>query len=355
MNKSEKDKAYLSVRGVSKHYDTAPDPRMGSGGLRVLDNISFFAKKGEFVTIVGPNGCGKSTFFRMLSDIEEMDYGKIRIGGKSIQQAKIGYVFQNYRESLLNSFTDQGKPFLLVELGAGDGLKTKLLLRYFHHVEADFTYLPIDISGNVLNVLRHELSRDLPGLEVRSYQGDYFDALDQLNRQEDGRKVLMFLGSSIGNFNQYDALTFLKEVNKRMNRDDQLLIGFDLKKDPHIILRAYNDDSGITARFNLNLLNRINKELDGEFILENFYHYPIYNPLTGETRSFLISKLAQSVRIGYLNEVFPFKMGEPISMEISQKYDGAMMRDVAEKAGFTVEKNYYDNKKYFVDSLWKKH
>jgi NitT/TauT family transport system ATP-binding protein len=95
-----KEKPYLSARGVSKHYETAPDPRMGSGGLRVLDNISFTAKKGEFVTIVGPNGCGKSTFFRMLSDIEEMDYGKIRIGGKSIQEAKIGYVFQNYRESL---------------------------------------------------------------------------------------------------------------------------------------------------------------------------------------------------------------------------------------------------------------
>jgi len=95
-----KERPYLSARGVSKHYDTAPDPRMGSGGLRVLDNITFTAQKGEFVTIVGPNGCGKSTFFRMLSDIEEMDYGRIRIGGKSIQESKIGYVFQNYRESL---------------------------------------------------------------------------------------------------------------------------------------------------------------------------------------------------------------------------------------------------------------
>ena len=86
------ERPYLYVRGVSKHYDTAPDPRMGSGGLRVLDNISFTAKKGEFVTIVGPNGCGKSTFFRMLSDLEEMDYGRILIGGKTIEEAKIGYV-----------------------------------------------------------------------------------------------------------------------------------------------------------------------------------------------------------------------------------------------------------------------
>jgi len=264
-------------------------------------------------------------------------------------------ILHNYRDPLLNDFLNQDKSFHLVELGAGDGLKTKLLLRHFHRAKAHFAYLPIDISGNVLNMLRHEISRDLPGLEVRSYQGDYFDALDQLNQREAGRKVLIFLGSSIGNFNQYDALTFLRELNQKMNVDDQLLIGFDLKKDPHIILRAYNDDSGITARFNLNLLHRINKELDGEFVLENFYHYPIYNPLTGETRSFLISKVAQNVRVGYLNEVFEFQMGEPISMEISQKYDRAMIYDLAEKAGFSVENNFFDNRKYFVDSLWKKH
>ncbi len=115
-NSMAQEKPYLSVRGVSKHYDTAPDPRMGSGGLRVLDNISFTAKKGEFVTIVGPNGCGKSTFFRMLSDIEEMDYGKIHIAGKSIQEAKIGYVFQNYRESLFPWRTCMGNLMVPLEL-----------------------------------------------------------------------------------------------------------------------------------------------------------------------------------------------------------------------------------------------
>jgi len=264
-------------------------------------------------------------------------------------------ILHNYREALQKAFTFNANPFLLVELGAGDGLKTKLLLRHFNALGTPFAYLPVDISKNMLNVLRHELSRDLPDLQVRTYPGDYFDALDHLNHKEDGRKVLMFLGSSIGNFNQYDALAFLKQLSKRMSSQDQLLIGFDLKKDPHIILRAYNDDSGITAKFNLNLLNRINKELDGEFVLENFYHYPLYNPLTGETRSFLISKIAQSVRVGYLEEVFEFKMGEPIAMEISQKFDSLMVQDLAEKAGFTVERNFFDNKKFFVDSLWKKH
>ncbi|UCD71778.1 MAG: ABC transporter ATP-binding protein [Syntrophobacterales bacterium] len=107
---------YLSVRGVSKHYDTAPDPRLGSGGLRVLDNISFTAQKGEFVTIVGPNGCGKTTFFRMLAGLEDLDYGRIIIGGKTIEEAKISYIFQNYRESLYPWRTCMGNLMVPLEL-----------------------------------------------------------------------------------------------------------------------------------------------------------------------------------------------------------------------------------------------
>ncbi len=263
-------------------------------------------------------------------------------------------ILHQNRDKLLKAFSDAGNPFSLVELGAGDGLKTKLLLRHFHGHSADFTYLPIDISPNVLNVLSYELSRDLPGVQVQPYPGDYFDGLDELNRKDGGRKVILFLGSSIGNFQPDDSLNFLKGLYQRMNRGDQLMIGFDLKKDPHIILRAYNDDSGITARFNLNLLNRINKELDADFNLDNFYHYPIYNPLNGETRSFLISKLAQTVRIGYLDQTFHFHMGEPVSMEISQKFDLTMVDELAGRSGFAVEANFFDSRRFFLDSLWKK-
>lgn len=110
------ERPYLYVRGVSKHYDTAPDPRLGSGGVRVLDNVSFTARKGEFVTIVGPNGCGRSTFFRILAGLEEMDYGRILIGGKTPKEAKIGFVFQNYRESLYPWRTCLGNLMMPLEL-----------------------------------------------------------------------------------------------------------------------------------------------------------------------------------------------------------------------------------------------
>jgi NitT/TauT family transport system ATP-binding protein len=154
------ERPFLYVRGVSKHYDTAPDPRLGNGGLRVLDNISFTAKKGEFVTIVGPNGCGKSTFFRMLSGLEDMDYGRIIIGGKTIEEAKIGYVFQNYRESLYPWRTCLGNLMVSLELDGVPRRKRKqkvdeFLWRLDMSVREDA--YPYELSGGqqqMLGILR---------------------------------------------------------------------------------------------------------------------------------------------------------------------------------------------------------
>lgn len=260
-------------------------------------------------------------------------------------------LFENrdvYREYFQNTRTS----FSLIELGAGDGLKTKILLRHFYQHNTDFTYLPIDISGNVLSLLQKDLRDELPGLHMQTFQGDYFDALKNLNATNSNRKVILFLGSTIGNFAHEQAIDFLQKLNENMNPDDQLLIGFDLKKDPRIILRAYDDEDGVTRAFNLNLLERINRELGGEFNTDNFYHYPTYDPVTGETKSFLISKRAQDVYIRGLQKNFHFHMGEPIFMEISQKYDLENIRNLASKTGFKIEDNFFDTRKFYTNSLW---
>ena len=263
-------------------------------------------------------------------------------------------ILVNHKELCRNFFQNSDSHFSLVELGAGDGLKTKILLHHFDQHQTNFSYLPIDISQNVLNILKSQVQKEIPGLRINPYHGDYFKALDQLNNREPGRKVILFLGSTIGNFVYDDAVTFLNELNKRMKEDDLLLIGFDLKKDPQVILNAYNDNKGITAAFNLNLLKRINHELGGDFKTEWFYHYPTYNPTTGEAQSYLVSKVDQTVHISALNQSFEFHIGEPIFMEVSKKYDLKTIEMLAEASHFTIEKYFFDNKKYFTNALWKK-
>ena len=137
-----------------------------------------------------------------------------------------------------------------------------------------------------------------------------------------------------------------------MNGNDLLFIGFDLQKDPHVIVRAYDDSQGVTARFNLNLLQRINRELGGNFDLGKWSHYAIYNPDECSARSFLISREAQSVRIEALNRTFEFGSWEAVFMEISQKYSLANIAALATESGFEIKQNFFDSKDYYCDSLW---
>jgi uncharacterized SAM-dependent methyltransferase len=130
------------------------------------------------------------------------------------------------------------------------------------------------------------------------------------------------------------------------------MIGFDLKKDPEILQKAYSDPKGITRDFNLNLLCRINKELGGHFDINKFKHFPTYNPVTGEMESFLFSKEKQEVRIDSLNITIAFRAWESIHTEISKKYDIEEIEDLAAETGFRARKHFFDSKKYFVDSVW---
>lgn len=263
-------------------------------------------------------------------------------------------ILDRQKADILKHFLGNDESFRLVELGAGDGTKTKVLLECFEENAVDVTYSPIDISKNVLEQLKDDLEVEFPRLKVEPITGDYFEALAELKRNHDLKEVVLFLGSTIGNFSLASGLSFLKNLSDEMTKGDLLFIGFDLMKDPEVVLNAYNDPQEITSAFNLNLLDRINNELAGNFDVAGFKHYPTYDPISGETKSYLISKKKQSVYIGSLDELFEFKENEPIFMEVSQKYSQTMIADLAEQAGFKIIKQFIDQKGYFVDSLWER-
>lgn len=263
-------------------------------------------------------------------------------------------ILDQYKGELLCLFNGKGDSFNLIEFGAGDGLKTKLLLQHFSEQKAPFRYIPIDISGHVLQVLVRDLEQQLPDVTVEAVQRDYFQALSHLSKKTPARNVVLFLGSNIGNFAEEEAIRFLTAMGENLNGGDLALIGFDLKKNPELILQAYNDPAGITRSFNLNLLARINKELEASFALDKFQHWPTYDPESGEARSYLVSTTAQQVSIGALKQTFQFKAWESIHVEISRKYDTATIRRYATKAGFIVKQLYYDQDQYYVNALWER-
>jgi len=262
-------------------------------------------------------------------------------------------IFKTQTKEIYAAFTARNLSFDLIELGAGDGTKTAILIEYFLRQNADFTYSPIDISREAVDILTEKFTSDFPDLQINAKTGDYFRILETLKNESKRPKILLFLGSNIGNFSSAASIEFFRQLREVMNTGDLLFVGFDLQKDPRIILKAYSDTQGVTAEFNLNLLRRINRELGANFKLGDFSHYAIYSPVECAARSFLISRERQSVRIESLDQDFEFAQWEPIFMEISQKYSPEMIADLAQTSGFEIEQNFFDSQKYFVDSLWK--
>ena len=246
------------------------------------------------------------------------------------------------------------KGYDLIELGAGDGKKTKLLLHHFVEQNFKFKYLPVDISRNVLNQLSANLKEEIPALDIELKEGAYAEVLKRLKNYSKRKKVILFLGSNIGNFLPEEAAIFLNKIAAAMNSDDLLCIGIDQKKDPEKILAAYNDSQGVTSAFNKNILSRINKELDADFDLKNFSHWPVYNPETGITASYLAAKKQHKVRVNALNLEVDFRKWETIHTEISVKYDDASVDDLAKEAGLEISGCFSDSQNYFRNYIFKK-
>ncbi|HXH70996.1 MAG TPA: L-histidine N(alpha)-methyltransferase [Pyrinomonadaceae bacterium] len=262
-------------------------------------------------------------------------------------------IFSTRTREIFESFTAQTATFDLIELGAGDGTKTAVLIDYFLKQVTDFSYMPIDISQEAVDFLTEKFKNEFPTLAMNPKTGDYFRILETLKTESKRAKIILFLGSNIGNFSRAQAQDFFRQLRGVMNDNDLLFVGFDLQKDPRVILRAYDDAQGVTAAFNLNLLTRINRELGANFNTKDFSHYAIYRPVECAARSFLISRRAQQVFVEALGKSFEFAAWEPIFMEISQKYSVEMIEDLVRSSGFQVAQNFFDSNHHFLDSLWK--
>ncbi len=261
-------------------------------------------------------------------------------------------IFSTQTDEIFRTFATGDKAFDLIELGAGDGTKTAVLIDHFLKQNADISYEPIDISQEALDALSAKFSAEFPSLKIETRTGDYFRILESLKNGSGRRKILLFLGSNIGNFSRDQALEFFRNLRSVMSLDDLLFIGFDLQKDPRVIVKAYDDPAGVTSKFNLNLLRRINRELDADFDLDKFTHYANYRPIDASARSFLISQEKQSVFIKALDRTCEFEQWEAVFMEISQKYNLRMIDDLAGESGFEIKQNFFDSRNYYCDSLW---
>jgi L-histidine N-alpha-methyltransferase len=260
-------------------------------------------------------------------------------------------IFKTNKQEILEIFQSGNLEFRLIEFGAGDGYKTKLLLEHFITSKAKFEYKPIDISQNALDKLKIDLNGNIPKLNMTAEQGDYFQVLKKLPRLDHKKNVILFLGSNIGNFTLDEVEKFLTNIRNKIHLGDLLFLGLDLKKDPEKIRAAYNDKEGVTRDFNLNLLDRINKELNANFEIGSFEHYPSYNPINGECTSSLISTKDQTATVN--GKTFTFEKWEPIHTEISRKFSLSQIEELALKCGFEIAKNLFDSNQYFVDTIWK--
>ena len=261
-------------------------------------------------------------------------------------------ILENNKEEISNLFTGFGS-FDLIELGAGDGKKTKILLKEFSDQKIDFTYVPIDISDNALNQLQNSIEKELPEVQVQPFQGTYFEALKEINSREN-RKIILFLGSNIGNLEHEQAVVFMNKIQQLMKPEDLLFMGFDQKKNPQTILDAYNDKEGVTAAFNKNVLARINTELNANFDLDQFLHWEVYDPETGTAKSYLVSKIEQTVQIENLELTVNFNQWETIHTEISQKYDDEIINWLAKESGLKMTTSYESTTYGYKNCVFKK-
>jgi dimethylhistidine N-methyltransferase len=242
-------------------------------------------------------------------------------------------------------------PITLAELGSGSSVKTRLLIEGLLRRHGRLRYLPVDISPSILEESARLLLDRYDALEVRAIVSEYQEGLRHVHDDTGAAKLVVWLGSSIGNLTRTEATSFLHSVRRSLEPQDRLLLGIDLRKDAATLEAAYDDAAGVTARFSLNLLARVNRELGGDFDLDGFRHRAVYDDDEGRVIIDLVSQRAQRVRIEALNQEVVFDPGDAIHVEDSWKYSEAEIDALAERTRLRVDRRWLDPAGHFSLNL----
>lgn len=236
-----------------------------------------------------------------------------------------------------------GSPVTLIEYGSGSSQKTKILLQ---HLAGPVIYVPVDVSREHLEATARRLQREFPTVRVRPVAGDFTRPFELSTEASSARRVVYFPGSTIGNFPPHDAQQLLRNIARQCGPGGGLLIGIDLVKAREVLEAAYNDAQQVTAAFNLNLLERINRELHADFDLQQFAHVARYNAEKSRVEMYLVSQRPQTVTIG--SKRFEFAAGEAICTELSHKYDAERFIAMAAQVGWKLQQRWTDERRYFA-------
>lgn len=261
-------------------------------------------------------------------------------------------ILQDQADQIFQKIDKKGD-FNIVEFGAGDGAKTIELINAYPSRNGKLCYIPIDISEKAIDDLKFNITNSCGSIDINPIIANYFKLFEAPFHFGD-QNLLLFLGGNIGNFKNDEAKHLLEKFFDHMNIGDHLLIGFDLRKNPRTVHLAYDDPKGVTRRFNLNLLTRINRELGGDFDIDKFDFYCQYDPVAGEVRSYLVSLKDQAVHLKNASVEISFQKNELIHTELSRKFSFEEIEQLAKFSGFRVVEHFTDSKDYFADSLWVK-
>ena len=272
-------------------------------------------------------------------------------------------IFNDHATRMIERAAD-GRRLRIAELGAGSAEKTRLLLKAVVARQGKVTYEPLDVSASALEMAKRGIEAEIPQVavcpKVMDYTRDRRRITKRLIKNDDGlngldfeylpageRRLVLYIGSSIGNFEPHDAQQVLRRVRGGLKKGDGLLLGVDLVKDTSTLLAAYDDFAGVTADFNLNMLVRLNRELDAEFTLDSFEHRAVWNEKESRIEMHLESRTAQKVQIAALKMEVDFAKGETIHTECSYKYAPGQAEAMLKDAGFTETESWTDERGWF--------